>query len=78
MPIYSYRCQNCGETVEVLLRSSEDRPRCPNCGSESLEKLISASYTIRMGAPTSGLTCCGRTERCDTPPCSTDGTCRRR
>jgi hypothetical protein len=24
-----------------------------------------------------GSTCCGRSERCDTPPCSNDGKCQR-
>jgi len=24
-----------------------------------------------------GLTCCGRTERCEKPPCSDDGSCKR-
>lgn len=77
MPIYEYRCGNCGERVEVLVRSKNDEPRCPNCGSTLLEKLISAPHVMRGNPRPSGRTCCGRDERCDAPPCSTRGTCWR-
>jgi len=78
MPLYDYKCRECGRVSEIFLRSvnSEDI-KYPNCGSNNLEKLISASYTIRMGAFMPGTTCCGRAERCETPPCSTDDRCWR-
>ena len=42
MPIYEYRCSNCGERVEVLVRSETSAPpTCPNCGSTLLDKLLS-------------------------------------
>lgn len=79
MPIYDYRCRECGRVSEVFLRGLEGGAiTCPHCGSQSLEKLLSASYVIRMGGVAPGTTCCGRTERCDTPPCSTDDVCYRR
>ena len=78
MPIYEYRCQNCGEKVEVLVRmGTSTPPACPNCGNPLLEKLFSAPYVMRGGGRPAGLTCCGREERCEAPPCSTDGLCRR-
>lgn len=77
MPIYEYRCLDCGETSEILLRSGNESAACPFCSSRNLEKLLSASYAIRGSAPMPGRTCCGRTERCEAPPCSTDDTCRR-
>lgn len=40
MPIYDYRCQECGKTFETLVRSS-NVPACPECGSAHLEKLLS-------------------------------------
>jgi len=78
MPIYEYLCSNCGERVEVLVRSSNDIPCCPCCGSPLQEKLLSVPYVMsgRTNRP-AGRTCCGREERCTTPPCSTDGSCRR-
>ncbi|MCD6506841.1 zinc ribbon domain-containing protein [Candidatus Poribacteria bacterium] len=78
MPIYEYRCKECGERIEVLIRSEEEIPSCPNCGSEQMERLLSVPQ-VRMGgfSPSGGLTCCGREERCEVPPCSIDGSCRR-
>lgn len=78
MPIYEYKCLECGKISEIFLRSPDtENVECPICGSKSLQKLLSASYAIRMDASMPGRTCCGRTERCETPPCSSDGTCRR-
>ena len=40
MPLYEYRCKNCRERVEVLVRSETSTPpTCPNCSSPLLEKL---------------------------------------
>ncbi|MBW1980734.1 MAG: zinc ribbon domain-containing protein [Deltaproteobacteria bacterium] len=81
MPIYEYQCQECGEVCEILLISShqpEQRLECSNCGSSRLEKILSAaSYAVKTSGSSAGHTCCGREERCDTPPCSTGGSCRR-
>ena len=79
MPIYEYRCLNCGQRTELLIRSGGPSARCPSCGSLLLEKLFSAPYV--MSAETArpkGRTCCGQEERCATPPCSTEQGCGRR
>lgn len=79
MPIYDFKCQDCGKVSEILIRGTEGQAiRCTGCGSESMEKLISASYMIKTEAPISGSTCCGSAERCEAPPCSTDDVCHRR
>ena len=78
MPIYDFKCLECGKVSEIFLRSADGQATCcPDCGSENLERLVSGSYMIRAGASAPGTTCCGRTERCDTPPCSTGGQCSR-
>ena len=43
MPIYEYQCQACGAVVEELQKIS-DPPlkKCPECGANKLEKLVSA------------------------------------
>lgn len=78
MPIYEYRCQNCQQTVEVLILSGEEALVCPSCGHPLTEKIVSAPYH-RMGRANEqrGLTCCGRNERCDAPPCGSGGGCSR-
>jgi len=78
MPIYDFRCKDCGKVSEIFLRSAGETARCPACGSNNVEKLISASYMIKMDSSSSGTTCCGRSERCETPPCSTQGVCHRK
>jgi len=78
MPIYEYLCGDCGERVEVLVRSGSDAPCCPECGNPLSEKLFSVPNVIsRWGQPSGDGTCCGREERCAAPPCSTGEVCRR-
>ena len=79
MPIYEYRCRNCGEKTEVLVRTGGPTANCPTCGSPLLEKLFSAPYVMSAeSVRPKGRTCCGQEERCATPPCSTERGCRRR
>jgi putative FmdB family regulatory protein len=41
MPIYEYRCGNCGERFEELTAADAAAPTCPRCGGET-ERLLSA------------------------------------
>lgn len=78
MPIYEYRCHQCGERVEVLVHSGAEAPACPHCGIVLQERLLSTPY-IRPSsrARPQGRTCCGQEERCERPPCSQGGPCQR-
>lgn len=40
MPIYEYRCEDCGHEFEALVRSS-DTPACEKCASPKLARLLS-------------------------------------
>jgi len=77
MPIYEYRCQECDGTFELLVRDGGP-VHCPDCGSASVDKLLSVPY-VSSGrtARQAGHTCCGMEERCDAPPCGDGGACRR-
>ena len=79
MPIYEHKCNKCGGVQEVLYTSKRDieSVKCPNCGSGDLTRLISGFSVSIGGKSNKGLTCCGREERCSTPPCGTGETCRR-
>ena len=79
MPIYEFRCKACGETSEYLVGLGKDETVvCRNCGSLELERILSvASFMNRKTEHLPGQTCCGREERCNTPPCSDTGACRR-
>ncbi|RLC67826.1 MAG: zinc ribbon domain-containing protein [Chloroflexi bacterium] len=43
MPIYEYRCDECGEKFDVFVRSvnKPTAPHCPQCGSRNVQKSIS-------------------------------------
>ena len=64
MPIYEYKCSDCGETSELLVgigRNSDD-PTCRSCGGSRLEPQLSAPAIVMGGqppAPVPGSTCCG-------------------
>lgn len=60
MPIYEYRCKECGEEFEKFVRSmtAEEEVVCPSCGSPQVEKKISLfgsrSSTSTVGVPATG------------------------
>ncbi len=66
MPIYEYKCKNCGEIFEMLhLPGSNPDPVCPRCESRNCEKLISSpSFKVDGTMTFSGTTCCGAPEPC--------------
>jgi putative FmdB family regulatory protein len=43
MPIFEYRCKECGEKFETLVYSTSDTEQveCPECGSAQTEKQMS-------------------------------------
>jgi putative FmdB family regulatory protein len=44
MPIYEYRCSACGFQKEYLQKVSDAPPvTCPECGKESLAKMVTAA-----------------------------------
>lgn len=51
MPIYEYRCENCGHELEALQKIS-DAPltQCPGCEQSALRKRMSATAFRLKGA----------------------------
>ena len=47
MPIYEYRCEECGKRSSALLASySSADPACPHCGKPALRRLVSTFATV--------------------------------
>ncbi len=51
MPIYEYHCRECKEPFDVFVRSVSRSPQavCPKCGSEHVEKEMSAVSAAGSG-----------------------------
>lgn len=44
MPIYEYKCTECGHQLEKLQKMSDDPlTDCPECGKPALQKMVSAA-----------------------------------
>jgi putative FmdB family regulatory protein len=52
MPVYEYVCQSCKRTFSVLiLRASDEKVTCPDCGSEDvLKKFSTFSCGVQPGS----------------------------
>jgi putative FmdB family regulatory protein len=68
MPIYDYRCRECGTLYDILHKGREliEDVRCPKCGSLNHTKLMSLP-SIRTG----GKSAAG----CDSRECEMDNAC---
>ncbi|MCL6518502.1 MAG: zinc ribbon domain-containing protein [Armatimonadetes bacterium] len=55
MPIYEFKCQNCGTRFEKLcnINSAASGINCPNCGASEVRRLISAFYSHGSSSPSS-------------------------
>jgi putative FmdB family regulatory protein len=51
MPIYEYRCLECGNESEQIVFGNDSGIRCPSCGGSSLEKLMSATSSLTGSTP---------------------------
>ncbi|MDD6088938.1 MAG: zinc ribbon domain-containing protein [Desulfovibrionaceae bacterium] len=52
MPIFEYRCEQCGNIFEEITFGN-DVPPCPSCGSSETEKLISRPCRYSDGSASS-------------------------
>jgi putative FmdB family regulatory protein len=50
VPIYEYRCDECGKKSSALLATfSTPDPPCPRCGKPALRRLVSTFATVSSG-----------------------------
>lgn len=52
MPIYSFKCKDCGAVFDFLVGvvADEEKPRCGECGSSNLEKLLTSFGVKHSGS----------------------------
>jgi len=58
MPIYEYKCNECGFRFEVLVFSGDKKILCEKCGSENPVRLLSG-FATGGGAASSTASCAG-------------------
>jgi len=73
MPIFEFRCMDCGEVFEKLFINSDEKMEmvCPHCKSQSLERVVSrTNYAIGVGPggnqPKMTTKNCGPSNQCTT------------
>lgn len=56
MPIYEYRCPECDERFEKLVRTSGSQAEvvCPSCGSARAQRLVSSFASLSSGGSFGG------------------------
>lgn len=85
MPIYEYKCRDCGTVSELLVGVTQEQPAiaCEDCGSESVDRLVSqVSFAIHagledvMGGSAASSCSCGGSCSCGSSGgCSCGGSC---
>lgn len=70
MPIFDYKCRNCGSKFERIVRSGGDNVACPECGCDAAERQFSGFAVGRAS--------CKNEEGCaHSHKCCSDNCCHR-
>lgn len=80
MPLFEYRCEQCGHQREFLQKRDAAAPACPSCGHSAMSKLLSAAGFQLKGSGWYASDFKGNRPACSaasdaTPPCQTTGVC---
>jgi putative FmdB family regulatory protein len=67
MPIYEYKCQDCGSRFEKLIRKSSEvaELECPSCGQKHLNQELS-TFAAHAGGKSADMPVCP-SGRCSNP-----------
>jgi putative FmdB family regulatory protein len=45
MPLFDYRCRQCGHEFEALVLKDDERILCADCGSDSVERVMVSLFS---------------------------------
>ncbi len=63
MPIFEYRCEECGHKFEAILFGAQ-QPECPKCHAAKLEKQLSTFAVNKSDRSTMPAAGCGQSNCC--------------
>jgi len=71
MPIYEFRCLECGNLMEIILSASHEQAEleCPDCRSHELERVMSRTSYVMGSGPE------GKQPKITTKSCSGGNSC---
>ncbi|MDM8515857.1 zinc ribbon domain-containing protein [Desulfobacterales bacterium HSG16] len=79
MPLFDYKCEDCGKSSEALIFGADDSPKCKFCGSNKMEKLLSAHSSLsgpfKSSMPGHGDTACCGSSPGQAAGCAGPGSC---
>lgn len=76
MPIYEYRCEECGNVFEEIVSGNQSQPLpCPSCFSQKTEKLMSRLGGIGMGKSSGDFACSSGAPCPGAASCGAGGCC---
>lgn len=72
MPIYEYKCEDCGTEFEALVKSTSEKVACVKCSGRKVAKKLSVfaasvagqSCPSAASCPTAGKRGCGHASSC--------------
>ena len=70
MPIYEYKCADCGTKFEKLVRNSNPEVNCPSCGQNHLQQEFSTFAPHSSSGKSANVPMCP-----SGGPCSNPGMC---
>jgi putative FmdB family regulatory protein len=71
MPIFEYRCEQCGHRFEAIL-FGEEKAECPNCQTHNLEAQLSTFSVNTKSSSAAAQAGCGKSNCCMMGGCSSD------
>ena len=73
MPLYEFRCLKCNDCFEILVMKQKDEVelKCPHCGSEDFERIMSASCHNMGSGSGKSESASTQTRNCPSGSCTT-------
>ncbi len=74
MPIFEFKCSDCGEFFEMLFMSGDDEKeiKCPKCSSCAVERVVSSTnYAMGQSSTSRQQKASAQTRNCSSGSCTT-------